>query len=258
MRAKPSGGYAFLAGTALIVLAVLVSIPAGADELVYKASADYCAEVNGAYAPDARFFTTDTAGKFLIDIPSLPMSALVNLKTKKAVPIPPTSITHEPDESSVRFEEPTATDTPTITVSIDGEVSRFQSDASEVRILKASKCRSTAPPPVRPAASIKEDPAARKCLHKEERPLANTAGCTKTASLKNSCDAQVVAVVRSTQHLFSGTLPATSTVVLPPGAEVPLGCVWPSGAMAPTVYEVLTAGFPPKQNEAGNRAAPGP
>ena len=41
MRAKPSGGYAFLAGTALIVLAVLVSIPAGADELVYKASADY-------------------------------------------------------------------------------------------------------------------------------------------------------------------------------------------------------------------------
>jgi hypothetical protein len=250
---------AFPAAAALVALAALAPVPLAAGELVCRASSDYCAEVNGAYVPAARFFVTDTKGRFLVDIPSLSMSVLINRKTKKAVAVPRSSIKHEAADGVVRLAVPIPSDAPGYALSIDGPVLRFQVDTSEVRVLKASSCQPIVMP-IWTAAPVTDDSSARRCLHQEARPLSATPSCMKGAYVKNSCDVPVVAVVRSTQHLFSGTLPETSTIVLPPGVEHSLGCVWSSGAMAPSVYELRAAGFLPRPpvSEARDRGATEP
>src|SRR5262249_3128161 len=176
---------------------------------------------------------------------SMSLTVLVERKTQKVTALPAESLEREAGDSVLRVVEPIPPDAPTYPLSIDGPILRFEVDDTEVRFLKASDCR----PAVVPAwtsAPVTDDPAARRCLHREEKPITATAGCMKTASLKNSCDAAVVAVVRTTQHLLSGELPQTTTLVIPPGVEQPLGCVWNSGAKAPAVYDLLAAPVPPK------------
>lgn len=232
-----------------LTLPVLFS-PASAlaDDVLCTASHDHCAEVEGSIASDAKLYTTDTKGRFLLQIPSRSMNVLVDLKGGKAVAVPVSSIRPEDADGVVRLTETPAPDAPASTVSADGDVWRFTIDSAEIRILKGAACRPAAvPPPIAappptPAPGA-DDPEARKCLRFEAKPIKPTAGCTKTASLTNTCDAQVAATVLSTQHLFSGTLPQTTSIVVPPRTEHPVGCAWPSGATAPTEFTVLAAAF---------------
>ena len=250
---------AFPATALLLALAAFAPVTVAAAELLCRPSTDFCAEVSGAYAPDARFFAPDTEGRYLIDIPSLSVSVLLNLKTKMVFTVPQSKMEREAGDSIVRLDDPIPSELPSSALSIDGEVMRFRIDRSEVRVLKGHDCQSIVTP-TSTAAPVTNDPSARGCLHQDARPLTATSVCTKGAYLKNSCDAPVVVVLQTTQHLTSGTLPQTSTIVLPPGADRSLGCVWSSGAMAPTVYEVLAATFLPGKtvSEHRDRAATNP
>src|SRR5262245_13823669 len=237
----------FLLDGALPRLAGLVALAAApvaapATDLVLQANSDYCVEIDGAYAPDARCFTTQDKGKFLVDIPSLSVTALANVKAKKAFSIPSSSVEREAGDGRVRLTDPVPPDARAYDLSIEGPVLRFRVDQSEVRIQKASSCRSVTVPGWT-AGPITDDPSARRCVHLEQKPVSATAGCMKVASAKNACDRPVMAVVHSVQRLMSGSLPEDSSIVIPPGGEYPLGCVWSSGAMAPTVFEVRAAQF---------------
>jgi hypothetical protein len=230
----------------LVGLSVPIPVSVAAEELIFRACADYCAKIDGTYAPDARFFQTEPKGRLMVDLPSLSAGAVIELKARKVVTLPRSSIRREADESTIRLANQVAPDAAASAVSMDGPVWRFQIGDAEVTILKAAECRSAAAPA--PAGGpMADDPAARKCLHQSARPIAANAGCAKGAYLKNSCDLPVIAVIQSTQHLFSGTLPETSSIVVPPGMDYPLGCGWPSGAMAPTDFTVLAAGFAEKR-----------
>jgi hypothetical protein len=231
--------------------------PAGSPQAVWRVSPDYCAEIDGTYAPDARVFVTDAKGRFLIDLPSLSTGVLVNTKSKTAVRISRWSMKYDGGDGACRLSDPVPSDAPTFEMSEDGPDLRLRIDTSEVRLLKSSKCHSTVTP-YWTGASVTDDSSARRCLHREERPLRDTPGCTKGAFLKNSCEVPVIAVVRTTQHLFSGTLPETSSVVVPPGAEHSLGCVWSTGAMAPSDFDLLAAAFLPKPTGTGNRGTSPP
>lgn len=84
--------------------------------------------------------------------------------------------------------------------------------------------------------------SARACVQLKSRSAVfATLGCTKFVYLRNSCDVPIVAQVRRTQRLFSGTLRQAFPVVVLAGAEQSLGCAWWSGAMAPSQHELLTA-----------------
>ena len=86
--------------------------------------------------------------------------------------------------------------------------------------------------------------AAKACVQLKSRSAApGTPGCMKFIYLRNSCDVHVVATVRRTQHLFSGTLRQAFPVVVPAGGEQSLGCAWWSGAMAPSKHAMITARF---------------
>ncbi len=89
-----------------------------------------------------------------------------------------------------------------------------------------------------------EGVSATACLQLESRSaVLGTLGCMKFVYLRNSCDVPVVAQVRRTQRLFSGTLREAFPVVVPAGGEQSLGCAWWSGAMAPSQHALLTARF---------------
>jgi len=99
-----------------------------------------------------------------------------------------------------------------------------------------------------------DDASARACLQMESQPAApGTAGCTKFFDLRNTCDLDVLVEVRRTQHLFSGTLRQTFSVVVPAGGEQSLGCAWWSGAMAPLEHELLVARFLTAPTRPGTR-----
>lgn len=216
-------------------------IPVVGEALVLRACDTYCAEINGAYAPDVRFFSTDPKGRLLVDLPSLSTSALLTLKAQKLVTLPRSSFKLEAEKSKAVLVDPVSPEAPVSSLSMGGPAWSFKINDSEVRILKASECHPVvaALPPNDP---VTDDLKAKKCLHQDTRPI-RTTDCTKGAFLRNSCDTPVVAVVQITQHLFSGTLPQTSTVVIPPGVDYPLGCVWSSGAMGPANFDILAAAF---------------
>jgi len=220
---------------------VVPVIPVAGEPLILRACNSYCAEINGAYAPDVRFFSTDPKGRLLVDLPSLSTSALLTLKAQKLVTLPRSSFKLEADKSNVRLVDQVSPEAPVSSLSMGGPAWSFKINDSEVRILKASKCLPVVAP-LGPNQPVTDDLRAKGCLHQDTKPI-QTTDCAKGAFLRNSCDVPVVAVVQTTQHLFSGTLPQTSTVVIPPRAEYPLGCVWSSGAMGPANYDILAAAF---------------
>ena len=263
-------------GTLLLIgLSVLFPKPVAAEELTFQASSDYCAEIDGRQATDAGFFVSDPAGRLLVDLPSLSTKVLLALQRKDVVTVPSSSIRREEerpsagneagadkDESKARLVVQLPSETPVSPLSVDGPAWSFQVREAKVRILKASQCRPAVPPPspvVPPPPTgepLTDDPRAKKCLHQDSRADAGTAGCTKSALLRNSCDVPVLALVQITQHLFSGTFPQTSSIVIPPGSSYPLGCVWLSGAMGPTNFDVLAAAFAAKPPGAPERDPP--
>jgi hypothetical protein len=248
------------AGLALAAPVLLATRPAIADDVVCQPILDHCVEVDGSLAQDARVYKTGTKGRLFLEIPSRSMNILLDLTAGKAVTVPGRSIRHEEAEGVVRLTELPGPDALASTVSADGPPWRVTIGSSDVRLLHGPQCRpAAAPPPVAASppttASGADDPEARKCLRLETKPIAATAGCTKTATLKNTCDAPVAATVLSTQHLFSGTLPQTTSIVVQPRSEHPLGCAWSSGATAPTDFTVLAAAFvsKPGGSPAGKR-----
>ncbi len=85
---------------------------------------------------------------------------------------------------------------------------------------------------------------ARACLRLESRSaFLGSPGCARLVELRNSCNVHVVAEVRTTQVLFSGSLSQSFPVVVPAGGAQSLGCAWWSGAMAPTRHELVGARF---------------
>jgi hypothetical protein len=243
---KARSRWAFPATAIIAALATLAPAQVTPAEWIAGESSDYCAEINGTYAPDARFFATDRKDKLLVDLPFLSMSALVNLKSRKVIAVPPSILTREVGDHTVKLALPSPPEAPSYSLSTEGSIASFQLETTEVRIHKASTCRTTVAP-VWTASPVTDDSSARSCLHQDVRPITATAGCLKWAYMKNSCAAPVVAVVRITQHLFSGTLPETSTFLLPPGTDYALGCAWSSGAMAPTDFNLIAAQFHEKQ-----------
>jgi len=216
-------------------------IPVAGEALVLRACDTYCAEINGAYAPDVRFFSTDPKGRLLVDLPSMSTSALLTLKAQKLVTLPRSSFKLEADKSKAALVDQVSPEAPVSSLSMGGSAWSFKVNDSEVRILKASQCRPVvAELPLN--EPVTDDLKAKKCLHQDSRPI-RTTDCTNGAFLRNSCDVPVVAVVQITQHLFSGTLPQTTSVVIPPGVDYPLGCVWSSGAMGPANFDILAAAF---------------
>jgi hypothetical protein len=241
---------AFAAATLFAGLANLAAATASPAESVWRVSPDDCVEIDGTYAPDARVFVTDAKGRMLVDLPSLSIGVLVTTKSRKAVKVSRWSLKFDGADGDCRLAEPIPSDAPSCELSIDGPTVRLRIDSSEVRLVKASSCHSTVTP-YWTGASVTDDSSARRCLRREDRPLRDTAGCTKGAYLKNSCEVPVVAVVRTTQHLFSGDLSETSSIVVPPGVDHALGCVWSGGAMAPSEFDLLAAAFLPKPAGAG-------
>jgi hypothetical protein len=237
--------------------AVAPVVPIEGQELVLQACDAYCAEIDGAYAPNARFFTTEPKGRLLVDLPSLSTSTLLALKAQKMVILPPSSFKLEANGSK-RLVEPVSAEAPVASLSMGGTGWTFKVRDSEVRVLKASDCHPvvTSLPPEEP---LTDDPTAKKCLRQDARPIPETAGCTKGVFLRNNCDVPVLALVQTTQHLFSGTLPQTSTVVIPPRADYALGCAWSRGAMGPENYDVIAAAFAtkPTRPKPGGRGSAG-
>jgi hypothetical protein len=252
MRTRSLLQRACLDAAAFLALAVLLPTSVVFAEWTFRPKSDSCVEVDGAYAQGAQLLTAEGSSKVLVDIPSLSTTVLINMKTEKAVKVPPSLIKRDAADGRIRVVGPVPSDASACELSIEGPVLRFRVDGSEVRAHQDSSCQ----PAVVPgwtAGPITDDPAARKCLHLEEKPIAATAGCLKVESLRNSCDAPVMAVVLTTQHLLSGTLPETSSVLIPPGSQYSLGCAWSSGATSPTVFEVRAAAFLPKTKPAAGR-----
>jgi hypothetical protein len=250
---------AFAAAALLAAPANLAAAAAAPAESVWRASADDCVEIDGTYAPDARVLVTDVKGRILVDLPSLSIGLVVNMRSRKAVKVSRWSLKYDGAGGDCRLAEPIPSDAPTCEMSIEGQILRFRIDASDVRVLKASSCHPTVTP-YWAGASVTDDSSARRCLRQEERSLRDTPGCTKGAYLKNSCEAPVVGVVRTIQHLFSGDLSETSSIVVPPRVDHSLGCVWSSGAMAPSEFDLLAAAFLPKPagSGPGHRGATAP
>src|SRR5262245_28817315 len=247
MRTKSLLECACPGAAAFLTLAVLLPLPVAFADWTFRAKPDSCVEVNGTYAQDAQLLTADGSSKVLVDIPSLSTVVLVNVNTLRVVKIPPSLIKRDATDGRVRLVGPVPSE-PACELSIEGPVLHFRINESEVRAHQDSSCQ-PAVVPSWTAGPITDDPSARKCLHLEGKPIAATAGCLKVESLRNSCDEGVVAVVLSTQHLFSGTLPDTSTILIPPSAEYSLGCAWSSGATSPTTFEVRAAAFPPRRTK---------
>jgi hypothetical protein len=95
---------------------------------------------------------------------------------------------------------------------------------------------------------------ATACLQLQTRPaVPGTPGCLRFVTLQNSCDVPVLAEVRRTQHLFSGTLSESFPVVVAPGGEQALDCAWWSGATTPTQHELVAARYLAAPHRHGDR-----
>src|SRR5258705_981568 len=144
------------AAVTLLGLSLLVRAPVAAEELVFKESAGYCAEIDGADASDARFFVTDPPGRVLVDLPSLSANVLILPKARKVVTLPPSSLQREVDPATLGNEDDGASvaryvaqlppDAPDSSVSVTGGVWSFQVGDAEVHILKAADCHANVAP----------------------------------------------------------------------------------------------------------------
>jgi uncharacterized membrane protein YphA (DoxX/SURF4 family) len=129
MTARIGVAHLILAATAA-ALTIATAEPAVAAEVVCRANYDFCVEVDGVYPQDARFFVSDTRGKFLVDIPSKSKSVLIDLPTRRAVSVPRTSIKPDGADGVIRVADPGLAASPAYALSIEGPVLRFQADTA--------------------------------------------------------------------------------------------------------------------------------
>ncbi|HEU4401305.1 MAG TPA: thioredoxin family protein [Candidatus Polarisedimenticolia bacterium] len=118
---------------ALATVFLLASLPALAEALRCRENFDFCVEVDGAYPGDARFYQSDSRGKFYIDIPKCRSGLLMDLSLRKIVSVPRTLVTALPDGLEVNDSPPA--DAASYAFSVDGPVIEFQAESRKVRIL---------------------------------------------------------------------------------------------------------------------------
>jgi thiol-disulfide isomerase/thioredoxin len=107
-----------------------------AGDIVCRANYDFCVEVDGAYPQDARFFTSDVRGKFLVDMPSKLNDVLLDLASRTAVAVPPDIVTRDENTRLMKVKDALPKGAESYALSIDGPVLRFQTPTSKVRVLK--------------------------------------------------------------------------------------------------------------------------
>ncbi len=129
-----------LVALALAAPAVIAPAVAAPDEVVCKPQYEYCVEVDGAFPPDARFYSGDARGKFLIDIPSQQKSLLIDLPSKKVVNVARNNVKPDTAVSGVmRVIDPGTSASPAYALSIEGPILRFNTDTSKVRVMKVTQ-----------------------------------------------------------------------------------------------------------------------
>ncbi len=119
---------------ALAVLALAIPPPVYAAEVTCQPDYDFTIEVDGDYPTDARFYRSDTRGRFFIDIPDLENGFLMDLKAKKLTAVSRDRITR--GEESLTYQDGLPADAPEFAFSIDGPIIRFEAGKRKVRILR--------------------------------------------------------------------------------------------------------------------------
>jgi hypothetical protein len=268
----------------VFALAGLMALPAAAATWRFRAEEHSQIEANGQEQADARLLVTDAPGRYLVDLPSESKCVLIDVSSGSAILLMRNEVKRVKGNGpggAILVDQRSALDTPSYALHTEGQALEFQTDisfvhvelprpSSEAEVDGAEKMEvpPAAASPELPAvvgvSMVTESPgswtpsatgsdAARACVRLDASPSSLTPACTKSVYVRNSCDTAVVALIRETQHLMSGSLSETISVLVPPNGTNWVGCSWWSGAMAPAMHDLIGAGFlePPPHHERG-------
>jgi len=268
----------------ILVCAALLASPAAAAEWKFRADEHARIEVNGEAQTDARLLATDAPGIYLVELPFESKYVLVDVPSRSAILLMQNEVKRVKSEGRgdvITIDQRSGLGTPSYALRSDGQAFDFQTDISSVHVdLQRPKSepkgggaakKEVAPakpepqtpapadapiatgPPAPGTPPVADSAAARACVRLETMPSV-TPGCTKSVYARNSCDRPVVALVKLTQHLMSGSLSDMASVQVPPQGESWVACAWWSGAMAPAVADLISAGFvePPHHGHGGH------
>jgi len=268
----------------ILVCAALPAAPAAAANWKFHADEQARIEVNGDAQTDARLLATDAPGIYLVELPFESKYVLVDVPSRSAILLMRNEVNRVKSEGQgdvILIDQRSGLGTPSYALRSDGQAFDFQTDISSVHVdlprPKSEKEGGGAakkdvapakPGPETPAATgaaiateppgsgtppVADSDAARACVRLETIPSTLIPSCTRSVYALNSCDRPVVALVKLTQHLMSGSLSDTVSVHVPPRGESWVACAWWSGAMAPAVHDLIGAGFlePPQHHGHG-------
>lgn len=269
----------------ILVCAAFVASPAAAADWKFRADEHARIEVNGDAQTDARLLATDAPGIYLVELPFESKYVLVDVPSRSAILLTRNEVKRVKSEGRgdvIQIDQRSGLGTSSYELRSDGQAFDFQTDISSVHVdLPRPKSgpegggaakKEVAPakpgpetpapaggpivtaPPVSGTPPVADSAAARACVRLETVPTMLTPGCTKSVYARNSCDRPVVALVKLTQHLMSGSLSDMASVQVPPRGESWVACAWWSGAMAPAVHDLISAGFvePPQHHGHGD------
>jgi len=268
----------------ILVCAAPLASPAAAADWKFRAEEHARIEVNGEAQTDARLLATDAPGIYLVELPFESKYVLVDVPSRSAILLMRNEVKRAKSEGGdvILIDQRSALGTPSYALRSDGQAFDFQTDISSVHVdlprpksgpegggAAKKEVAPAKPEPETPAATgaaiataspvsgtppVTDSTAARACVRLETVPTMLTPGCTKSVYARNSCDRPVVALVKQTQHLMSGPLSDTVSVQVPPRGESWVACAWWSGAMAPAVHDLISAGFvePPQHHGHGD------
>lgn len=273
----------------VLVCAALLASPAAAADWKFRADEHARIEVNGDAQTDARLLATDAPGIYLVDLPFESKYVLVDVPSRSANLLMRNEVKQAKSEGRgdvILIDQRSGLGTPSYALRSDGQAFDFQTDISSVHVVlprpksepkgggaAKTEVAPAKPGPEKPAAAgaaiateppgsgtppVADSAAARACVRLETI-ASPTPGCTKSVYARNSCDRPVVALVKQTQHLTSGSLSDTVSVQVPPRGESWVACAWWSGAMAPAMHDLIGAGFvePPPHHGHGDHHGDG-
>jgi len=269
----------------ILVCAALLASPAAAADWKFRADEQARIEVNGDAKTDARLLATDAPGIYLVELPFESKYVLVDVPSRSAILLMRNEVKRVKSEGRsdvIQIDQRSGLGTSSYALRSDGQGFDFQTDISSVHVdlprpksgpeggaaakkeVAPAKPETETPaatgaaiataPPVSGTPPVADSAAARACVRLETVPTMLTPGCTKSVYARNSCDRPVVALVKLTQHLMSGSLSDMASVQVPPQGESWVACAWWSGAMAPAVADLISAGFvePPHHGHGGH------
>ena len=269
----------------ILVCAALPASPAAAANWKFHADEQARIEVNGDAQTDARLLATDAPGIYLVELPFESKYVLVDVPSRSAILLMRNEVKRVKSEGQgdvILIDQRSGLGTPSYALRSDGQAFDFQTDISSVHVdlprpksgpegggAAKTEVAPAKPGPETPAAAgaaiateppgsgtppVADSDAARACVRLETIPSTLIPSCTRSVYALNSCDRPVVALVKLTQHLMSGSLSDTVSVHVPPRGESWVACAWWSGAMAPAVHDLISAGFvePPQHHGHGD------